>query len=103
MSEENTTDIPELQGFELDDIFSTYHYAKVKEVFELVENEIESYDEGMVTETFVVKHKPSGKFFSASSASNSWDDYYDGITDVQEVFPEERTITVYVARKTDDN
>ena len=66
--------------------------------FLIVDRHLSGYSEGDVTETIVVEYLPENRYFKLFYICNSWEDYSDEILNInriKEVFPKEKTITVY--------
>jgi hypothetical protein len=70
-----------------------------------VDEEIIDYDEGYLTTNYVWQNKVSGRYYSFTEASNSWDESGYGLNEdgfqIEEVEPVEVTVIQYRAKKQD--
>lgn len=67
-----------------------------------ISEELVDYDEGSVTTAYVVQNIESGRFYSYTEMTNSWDDSdydYDDDYEIEEVVPVEVTVIQYKTKK----
>ena len=89
--------------FDEDDLVWELSHGKANycSEFELISSNMDSYDEGILTTENIIRHVKTGRCFRWFSYDNSWADYSEStkLKDVQEVYPHEKTITIYTDKK----